>query len=86
MNKDIVVKLISNLKNTSDKAYIHKQLLKIRTIVRDAAGVDLYSQSNGIQPLLILLQKPNEPILDTVLSILGNCCMNKEICQQVCAF
>lgn len=44
----------------------------------------LFCSEGGIAPVVRLISKPYEKILEVSLSILGNCCTVKECCKQVC--
>lgn len=59
--------------------------MKLRTdVVKDKDGINLFYSEGGIAPLVRLISKPYEKILEVALSILGNCCTTKECCKQVC--
>lgn len=81
----MAIDLIAVLSRSSDKALILKVLLKVRSdlVGRNSSGIDLFYRLNGIQPLVRLISKPYEKILDVALSILANCCVNKMCCKQV---
>lgn len=84
MNKQIVLDLINVISKSSDKTVIYKALVKLRTdLINNKAGIDLFYECDGIPPLVRLIGKPYEKILDVALSILGNCCTTKECCKQV---
>lgn len=85
MDKQVAIDLIAVLSRSSDKALIHKVLLKVRSdlVGRNSSGIDLFHRLNGIPPLVRLISKPYEKILDVALSILANCCVNKMCCKQV---
>lgn len=85
MNKQVAIDLIAVLGRSSDKALIHRVLLKLRSdlVGRNSSGIDLFFRLNGIPPLVRLISKPYEKILDVALSILANCCVHKQCCKQV---
>lgn len=84
MNKQIVIDLITVIGKSSDRTVIYKALVKLRTdLIKDRAGINLFYECDGIPPLVRLIGKPYEKILDVALSILGNCCTTKECCKQV---
>lgn len=61
--------------------------MKLRTdLVVDKNGIRLFFDAGGIAPLVRLLSKPYEKILEVALSILGNCCTQKECCKQAISF
>lgn len=43
----------------------------------------LFYSGGGLAPLVRLINKPYEKILEVALSILGNCCTMKDCCKQV---
>lgn len=60
-------------------------LVKLRTdFVKDKEGIILFYNEGGLAPLVRLINKPYEKILEVALSILGNCCSMKDCCKQVC--
>lgn len=84
MNKQIVLHLITVISKSSDKTVIYKALVSLRTdLIKNKAGIDLFYECDGIPPLVRLIGKPYEKILDVALSILGNCCTTKDCCKQV---
>lgn len=87
MDKQVAADLIAVLGRSTDKALIHKCLLKIRydLVGRDHAGIELFCRLNGIAPLVRLISKPYERIIDVALSILANCCVSKPCCKQAIA-
>lgn len=87
MNKQVAADLIAVLGRSTDKTLILKCLLKLRTdlIGRNRAGIELFYRLNGIPPLIRLISKPYEKIIDVALSILANCCVNKACCKQAIA-
>lgn len=84
MNKQVAADLIAVLSRSTDKTLIHKCLLKIRhdLVGRDRAGIELFHRLNGIPPLVRLISKPYEKIIDVALSILANCCVSRPCCKQ----
>lgn len=61
--------------------------MKLRTdLVVDKNGIQQYYDAGGIAPLVRLLSKPYEKILEVALSILGNCCTQKVCCKQAISF
>lgn len=57
--------------------------MKLRTdLVVDKDGIQQFYDAGGIAPLVRLLSKPYEKILEVALSILGNCCTQKQCCKQ----
>jgi len=84
MNKANAQKLIDEIKCSKDKRILYKALVTLRTdIIKDTEGVKLFFACDGIPPMISLLHKPYEKILEVVLSIIGNCCSKKECCFQV---
>lgn len=61
--------------------------MKLRTdLVVDKDGIQQFYDAGGIAPLVRLLSKPYEKILEVALSILGNCCTQKQCCKQAISF
>lgn len=84
MNKQIVQELICVVSKSTDKNVIYKALFKLRTdLVKDKEGIILFYSCEGIPPLVRLISKPYEKILEIALSILANCCIRKDCCKQV---
>ncbi|XP_013165016.1 PREDICTED: armadillo repeat-containing protein 5 isoform X2 [Papilio xuthus] len=77
MDKNYIEKIIEDLKSTSSTC-IHDTLLKIKNnIICNDKGLKIFRDCGGLDNLLPLLRKPNERILNTALSVLGNCCMDE---------
>lgn len=58
-------------------------LVKLRfEVVKDKHGIQQFYEAGGIAPMVRLLSKPYEKILEVALSILGNCCTQKACCTQ----
>lgn len=58
-------------------------MVKLRAeLVKDKQGIQLFYDAGGIAPVVRLLSKPYEKILEVALSILGNCCTQKMCCTQ----
>lgn len=51
-------------------------------MVKDKHGIQTFYEAGGIAPMVRLLSKPYEKILEVALSILGNCCTQKMCCTQ----
>lgn len=51
-------------------------------MVKDKHGIQMFYDAGGIAPMVRLLSKPYEKILEVALSILGNCCTQKVCCTQ----
>lgn len=51
-------------------------------MVKDKDGIKQFYEAGGIPPLVRLISKPYEKLLEVALSILGNCCTQKECCKQ----
>lgn len=59
-------------------------MYKLRTdFIKDKDGIMSFYSAGGIAPLVRLISKPYEKILEVALSILGNCCTVKDCCKQV---
>lgn len=57
-------------------------MLRFRVdLVKDTNGIMRFYDAGGIPPLVRLLSKPYEKILEVALSILGNCC-TKKVCSK----
>ncbi|XP_031631636.1 uncharacterized protein LOC116345956 [Contarinia nasturtii] len=83
MEKRILSDLISVTTKSSDKGTIFNALVKLRAeLVKDKQGIELFYNAGGIAPMVRLLSKPYEKILEGALSILGNCCTQKMCCTQ----
>lgn len=58
-------------------------MVKLRAeVVKDKHGIQTFYEAGGIAPMVRLLSKPYEKILEVALSILGNCCTQKACCKQ----
>lgn len=63
--------------------YILQALVKLRAgLVKGKHGIEMFYNAGGIAPMVRLLSKPYEKILEVALSILGNCCTKKQCCKQ----
>lgn len=51
-------------------------------LVKDKNGILTFHNAGGIAPVVRLLSKPYEKILEVALSILGNCCTQQVCCKQ----
>lgn len=57
--------------------------MKLRVdLVKDKSGIVQFYDAGGVAPLVRLLSKPYEKILEVALSILGNCCTQKVCSKQ----
>lgn len=57
--------------------------MKLRAeFVKDKHGIQTFYEAGGIAPMVRLLSKPYEKILEVALSILGNCCTQKACSKQ----
>lgn len=76
--------LLDILKKSTDRNLTLRTLVKLRTHhVKNIEGIIAFRNNDGISPVVRLLSKPYEKILETALSILGNCCTDDESCKQV---
>lgn len=50
--------------------------------MKDKTGIQQFYEADGIPPIVRLISKPYEKILEVALSILGNCCTQKDSCKQ----
>uniref|UniRef100_A0A182SYJ2 ARMC5-like ARM-repeats domain-containing protein n=1 Tax=Anopheles maculatus TaxID=74869 RepID=A0A182SYJ2_9DIPT len=83
MEEAKLASLLANIRKSSDKSVIYRNLVTIRTnFVTNDGGIRLLSSQDGIKVLVELLSKPYEKVIEVVLSILGNCCTKKECCKQ----
>lgn len=58
-------------------------MVKLRAeVVKDKHGIQTFYNAGGIAPMVRLLSKPYEKILEVALSILGNCCTQKVCSKQ----
>lgn len=57
-------------------------MVKLRAELVKKQGIQLFYDAGGIAPMVRLLSKPYEKILEVALSILGNCCTKKICCKQ----
>ncbi|XP_045536642.1 armadillo repeat-containing protein 5 [Papilio machaon] len=77
MDKNYVEAIIKGLRSTSSTC-IQDTLLKIKNnVITSDKGLKTFRDCGGLDSLLPLLRKPNERILNTALSVLGNCCMDE---------
>lgn len=64
-------------------SFFFQALVKLRAeLVKDKHGIEMFYNAGGIAPVVRLLSKPYEKILEVALSILGNCCTQKMCCKQ----
>ncbi|XP_013145321.1 PREDICTED: armadillo repeat-containing protein 5 isoform X2 [Papilio polytes] len=78
MDKNDIETIIKGLKSTSSTR-IQDTLLKIKNnVITSSQGLKTFRDCGGLHSLLPLLRKPNERMLNTTLSILGNCCIDEE--------
>uniref|UniRef100_A0A182JU09 ARMC5-like ARM-repeats domain-containing protein n=1 Tax=Anopheles christyi TaxID=43041 RepID=A0A182JU09_9DIPT len=83
MEEAKLASLLCNIRKSSDKSVIYRNLVAIRTnFVTNDGGIKFLSAQDGIKVLVELLSKPYEKVIEVVLSILGNCCTKKECCKQ----
>ncbi|XP_035897578.1 uncharacterized protein LOC118505622 [Anopheles stephensi] len=83
MEEAKLASLLGNIRKSSDKGVIYRNLVAIRTsFVTNDGGIRLLASQDGIKVLVDLLSKPYEKVIEVVLSILGNCCTKKECCKQ----
>ncbi|XP_037949600.1 uncharacterized protein LOC119680719 [Teleopsis dalmanni] len=83
MDADTLKKLIKVLNTSNDKNVILKVLVKLRTdLVKNKNGIKQFAAAGGITPITRFLHKPHEQILETTLSILGNCCTEPDCCKE----
>lgn len=84
MNEGDIKSLLDIIKNSTDRNVTLRTLVKLRTHhVKNLEGIHEFRSLGGIVPMVRLLHKPHEKIMETVLSILGNCCTDDESCKQV---
>lgn len=84
MNEEEVKNLLEIVKSSTDRNLTLRTLVKLRTHhVKDRSGIIVFRENLGIYPMVRLLNKPYEKILETALSILGNCCTENESCKEV---
>lgn len=58
-------------------------MVKLRAeVIKDKHGIQTFYNAGGIAPMVRLLSKPYEKILEVALSILGNCCTQKSCSKQ----
>ncbi|XP_059610964.1 uncharacterized protein LOC132257920 [Phlebotomus argentipes] len=74
MDSEKIRQYIGELALEGDKRAIYRILIKIRADVKTREGIEVFHAEGGLQPLVNLIKKPNEKIIDLSLSILGNCC------------
>uniref|UniRef100_A0A6B2E838 BTB domain-containing protein n=1 Tax=Phlebotomus kandelakii TaxID=1109342 RepID=A0A6B2E838_9DIPT len=75
MDSDKIKEYIGELSSDGDKKAIYRNLIKIRAdVVKTREGIEIFHEHGGLKPLVELIKKPNEKIIDVSLSILGNCC------------
>ncbi|XP_006811986.1 uncharacterized protein LOC102807296 [Saccoglossus kowalevskii] len=81
---DSLTELISKLKFSESAKILTDGLLRIRKeFIRRSDGVERFRQLGGLKPLLNLVKKPNDQIVDISLSILANCCLEEETRRQI---
>lgn len=76
--------LLSQLHGNNSSLNIFKVLVQIRTdVIKDNDGISELREKGGIRCLVKLLNKPNVKVLNVVLSILANCCLQEECGTEV---
>lgn len=75
--------ILNNIKNSSNKAKIYHNLKLLRRIVDDEAQFTVVRESGGLRLILTLLPNKQIEIADIILSIVGNCCMERECAKEV---
>lgn len=84
MDKIQTSNIIKFIQNTKNDEHMYKALVKLRTdLVKDQRGINLFFECNGVPLIVKLLKKPNEKLLEVVLSLLGNLCTEKKCASQV---
>ncbi|XP_069694987.1 armadillo repeat-containing protein 5 [Periplaneta americana] len=77
--KDVFLKLKS-----SSASVVYDGLLEIRSsVIKTREGLKCLRENLILRDLVKFLDKPNEKILDVTLSILGNCCLDKDCRNEV---
>lgn len=75
MNENQIAKILESLEKSSDKVFIHRQLVKLRTdVVKNNEGIQKFLKLGGVKICVKLLDVLKEQVLEVDLSILGNCC------------
>ncbi|XP_058467194.1 uncharacterized protein LOC131440164 [Malaya genurostris] len=83
MNRAQVASLLEEVRKSPDKTTVHRKLVQIRTeVINSDAGIQHFFSLGGIKLLVALMAKPYEKVLEVALSILGNCCMQKDCAKQ----
>lgn len=83
MESRIIKQNIEELSAVADNKAIYRILTKIRTDVKTRENIEIFLIEGGLSPLIELIKKPNEKIIDISLSILGNCCTMEKCAKKV---
>ncbi|XP_077995385.1 armadillo repeat-containing protein 5-like [Glandiceps talaboti] len=79
-----LTELISKLKYNHSSKLLVDSLTKLRSeFIRRSDGVEKFRKLGGLKPLLDLITKPNERIVDVSMSILANCCLEEETRKKI---
>lgn len=75
--------LVKNIKKSTSKSKLYHNLKLLRRVVDDKSKFTLVKASGGLRLILTYLSKSSSEIIDIVLSIVGNCCMDRECSKEV---
>ncbi|GAB0087388.1 hypothetical protein DMENIID0001_016850 [Sergentomyia squamirostris] len=83
MDNRKIEQYVKELTTEKDKRLIYKILMKIRSdVVKTRDGIEAFHAQGGLKPIMELIKRPNEKLVDISLSILGNCCTVEECAKK----
>lgn len=86
MENEELTNLIKNIKRNKSQSKLYHYLKILRHIVNDKSKFTSVRESGGLRLILTYLPKNSLEITDIILSIIGNCCMDRECSKEVIIF
>lgn len=83
MEDEELMNLIKNIKRNRSKSKLLHYLKILRRVVDDKSKFTSVRESGGLRLILTYLPKNSLEIIDIILSIIGNCCMDRECSKEV---
>lgn len=83
MEEQELSNLIKTIKNCNSKSKLYHNLKLLRRIVNDKSQFTKVRELGGLRLILTLLPNKNTEIVDIILSIIGNCCTERECAREV---
>lgn len=84
MEEQELPNLIKAIKQSSSKSKLFRNLKILRRIVNDKSQFTKVRELGGLRLILTFLPNKTPEIVDIILSIIGNCCTQKECAKEVC--